>query len=136
MAGAVGGLGAIVQAVVPSTQRAGVVADGAEEPAVELGFDAVERIGGERRAGGRAAAALEQHEAAQSGVAGIGGARTAEIEIGCRVAGREAGAGRMAAEEDVLVLGHGARPLDDASMSREKTSGVQLARKGTSVCVL
>ena len=46
-----------------------VVAHGAEEAAVELGLDAVERVARERRAGRRAAAALEQDEAAELRVA-------------------------------------------------------------------
>ena len=36
---------ASVHGVVPSTQRAGVVAHGAEQAAVELRLDAIERVG-------------------------------------------------------------------------------------------
>ena len=59
-----------------------VVAHGAEEAAVELRLDAVERVGRERRAAGRAAAALEQHEPAQLGVAGIGRPDAGQVEVG------------------------------------------------------
>jgi hypothetical protein len=64
---------AIVHAVVPSTQRGGVVAHGAAEAAVELRLDPVERVRGERRAARRAAAALQEHQAAQLRVARLRG---------------------------------------------------------------
>ena len=81
-----------------------VVAHGAEEPAVEARLDAVERVARGWRARGAAAAALEQDEPAQLLVARVGGAEAGQVEVGRRIARDEAGARRVAAEEDVVVL--------------------------------
>ena len=69
---------AIVHAVVPSTQRGALSRTAPNRPPSNLRLDAVERVGGRARVPPvRAAAALEQHQAAQLRVAGIGRADAA-----------------------------------------------------------
>ena len=98
----------------------GVVTHRAEEAAVELRLDAVERVVADERAAGRAAAALEEHQPAQLGVARIGRPDAGQVEVGRRVARREAGARRVTAEEDVLVVRRRAgRRHDGVDVTRE-----------------
>src|SRR5438093_838162 len=72
------------------------------------------------RAAGRTAATLEEDEATKLAVAGIRGPDAGQVEVGRGVARREASAGRVPPEEDVLAPGHGASHLDD---------GVDVARE-------
>ncbi len=102
-----------------------------------LRLDAVEGVRGQRRGRGGPPAALEQHESAQPRVARIGRADAAQVEVGRGIARREAGAGGVAGEEDVGVAREAAlAAATTASMSRLKTSEVQLAMNGASVVVL
>ena len=104
---------AIVHGVVPSTQRGALSRTAPKRP--PSNFASMRSSVSELRNAppGRAAAALEQHETAQLGVAGVGRADAGQVEVGGGVARGEARAGRVAAEEDVLVARRGARRGDD-----------------------